>query len=470
MVAYTRSFLISIQGLGSRRTSRWVIERRSGHGRARTGSTGRTDSDISSADSLVEPRRSSSTFVCPASSQMSCVAPSCPPTAITAPHVFSSSLRSVPLVRRRCSRSRSTSFSVHCHQGALSASPFSLTFCKTEPPSAFQTQEFEAVAGESSHTRCSPTSSTDHHLPGPWVPLDSRGYASGYPGSLSTSFVRASVSASSVVSSLSSWAHSPSSCHVCSSCSSWACPSCLASPHRPRPRFRPHRQSCSSASWCGIGRRSFSPLQSVCSSQRREIPSSGFSSYWDSPFVNSTQPRKARPLSRCVSGCACAPIRRSTSAVSPEVWRQRPPSLPFPLSSLSEKQTAGLYDVGLGPMSLSFLPGTASPPRHFSAAAAGGSATSRSRSTVGTLLGSNAKSLVDIPVKPKPRRYFDLKTFKKFILRYKQREEEAEEALIKRAYTKPLPGKGGGMAGTGVMMTARCYTRSSFSAFPVPCW
>ncbi|PHJ23639.1 homeodomain-like containing protein [Cystoisospora suis] len=87
------------------------------------------------------------------------------------------------------------------------------------------------------------------------------------------------------------------------------------------------------------------------------------------------------------------------------------------------------------------IPRTPSLHRRFSsaAAAAGGAAASRSRSSVGTLLGSNAKSLVDIPVKPKPRRYFDLKTFKKFILRYKQREEEAEEALIKRAYTKPLP-------------------------------
>ncbi|KEP60219.1 UNVERIFIED_CONTAM: hypothetical protein HHA_288990 [Hammondia hammondi] len=76
--------------------------------------------------------------------------------------------------------------------------------------------------------------------------------------------------------------------------------------------------------------------------------------------------------------------------------------------------------------------------RAFAAAAGGGSA-GRSRSSVGLVLGSNAKSLVDIPVRPKPRRFFDLKTFKRFILRYKQKEEEAEDLLLKRTYTKPLP-------------------------------
>ncbi|PFH32156.1 hypothetical protein BESB_020970 [Besnoitia besnoiti] len=73
------------------------------------------------------------------------------------------------------------------------------------------------------------------------------------------------------------------------------------------------------------------------------------------------------------------------------------------------------------------------------AAAAGGSSAGHSRSSVGVVLGSSAKSLVDIPVKPKPRRFFDLKAFKKFILRYKQKEEAAEELLLKRTYTKPLP-------------------------------
>ncbi|EPR59938.1 putative homeodomain-like containing protein [Toxoplasma gondii GAB2-2007-GAL-DOM2] len=76
--------------------------------------------------------------------------------------------------------------------------------------------------------------------------------------------------------------------------------------------------------------------------------------------------------------------------------------------------------------------------RSFAAAAGGGTA-GRSRSSVGLVLGSNAKSLVDIPVRPKPRRFFDLKTFKRFILRYKQKEEEAEDLLLKRTYTKPLP-------------------------------
>ncbi|CBZ51062.1 conserved hypothetical protein [Neospora caninum Liverpool] len=76
--------------------------------------------------------------------------------------------------------------------------------------------------------------------------------------------------------------------------------------------------------------------------------------------------------------------------------------------------------------------------RRAFAAPAGGSA-GRSRSSVGLVLGSNAKSLVDIPVRPKPRRFFDLKTFKRFILRFKQKEEEAEELLLKRTYTKPLP-------------------------------
>ena len=56
------------------------------------------------------------------------------------------------------------------------------------------------------------------------------------------------------------------------------------------------------------------------------------------------------------------------------------------------------------------------------------------------VLGNRNESLVDVPVKPKPRKFFDAKTFREFIKRFKEQENKQEEQTTKMKYVRPPPG------------------------------
>ncbi|XP_026191391.1 uncharacterized protein LOC113146896, partial [Cyclospora cayetanensis] len=73
----------------------------------------------------------------------------------------------------------------------------------------------------------------------------------------------------------------------------------------------------------------------------------------------------------------------------------------------------------------------------------GGAPAEASSAAVGSaaFLGNRNESLADIPVKPKPRKYFDAKTFRQLLKRYKEHRNREEEELLKQHYARPPPGK-----------------------------
>lgn len=59
----------------------------------------------------------------------------------------------------------------------------------------------------------------------------------------------------------------------------------------------------------------------------------------------------------------------------------------------------------------------------------------------GDVLGSRSETLVDVPVKLRPLKYFDAKRFRQFLRRYKQAEESTERKVLQQQYARPPPGQ-----------------------------
>lgn len=82
-----------------------------------------------------------------------------------------------------------------------------------------------------------------------------------------------------------------------------------------------------------------------------------------------------------------------------------------------------------------------------SAAAAAAAKSSSSKETTaapsavgaGAVSGNRNESLVDIPVKPKARKFFDAKTFREFLKRFKEHENREENRKIAQQYARPPP-------------------------------
>lgn len=93
--------------------------------------------------------------------------------------------------------------------------------------------------------------------------------------------------------------------------------------------------------------------------------------------------------------------------------------------------------------SLIFLHRWISPPScHFTSATAAAAAKSSSRehpAAEGGIGGNRNKSLVDVPVKPKPRKFFDAKPFRELIKAYKENEDREEQKRIRHQYARPPP-------------------------------
>ncbi|KAL8270401.1 hypothetical protein Esti_005630 [Eimeria stiedai] len=78
---------------------------------------------------------------------------------------------------------------------------------------------------------------------------------------------------------------------------------------------------------------------------------------------------------------------------------------------------------------------------HSAAAAAAVKRSAREEAPqeAGGMSGSRSDSLVDVPVKPKPRKFFDAKTFRQFIKMFKEKQVREEDEQIKRQYARPPP-------------------------------
>ncbi|KAL8454390.1 hypothetical protein Emag_001417 [Eimeria magna] len=78
---------------------------------------------------------------------------------------------------------------------------------------------------------------------------------------------------------------------------------------------------------------------------------------------------------------------------------------------------------------------------HSAAAAAPAKRSAREEASqeAGGMGGSRSDSLVDVPVKPKPRKFFDAKTFRQFIKMFKDKQVREEDAQIRQQYARPPP-------------------------------
>lgn len=90
---------------------------------------------------------------------------------------------------------------------------------------------------------------------------------------------------------------------------------------------------------------------------------------------------------------------------------------------------------------LTFLYRWISRPRcHFTSAAAAKSTAKEQATAGGGGIGGNRnESFVDVPVKPKPRKFFDAKTFRELIRACKENEIREEEKRIRHQYARPPP-------------------------------
>lgn len=64
----------------------------------------------------------------------------------------------------------------------------------------------------------------------------------------------------------------------------------------------------------------------------------------------------------------------------------------------------------------------------------------KAAATAALIAGSRSQSLVDVPVRPKPRKYFDAKTFRQLLKAFKDKENRDDDKRIKEQYARPPPG------------------------------